>query len=261
MTFRSRWPNCFVKSILHTKMNRLCCCLFLAALFALTVAKKEKETPGPKLMMRRPDGVNASPKPVYLRLPSRDFGGEFTDLSQYKGQVLLVINVATFVVTYTQQYTDFNPLIEKNRENGKEFTILGFPCNNSTCKNQLRTMNFERYCTCSTRQRMAPHRNLHIYGKLEVNGQNHHPMYEFLKDSCPQTVVQIGKGEELMYNPIRTNDITWNFEVVFASLTFFTHFTHIVTEILVDKKGRPRSASIQLPGATVKLSSLTSRSC
>jgi glutathione peroxidase-family protein len=50
---------------------------------------------------------------------------------------------------------------------------------------------------------------------LEVNGQNHHPLYEFLKDTCPQTVVQIGKREELMYNPIRTNDITWNFEVGF----------------------------------------------
>lgn len=54
--------------------------------------------------------------------------GEFTDLSQYKGQVLLVINVATFCA-YTQQYTDFNPLIEKNRANGDEFTILAFPCN------------------------------------------------------------------------------------------------------------------------------------
>jgi glutathione peroxidase len=49
--------------------------------------------------------------------------GEFNDLSQYKGQVLLIINVATFCA-YTQQYTDFNPLIEKNRVNGEDFTIL-----------------------------------------------------------------------------------------------------------------------------------------
>lgn len=26
-----------------------------------------------------------------------------------------------------------------------------------------------------------PHQNLHIYGKLETNGENHHPLYEFLK--------------------------------------------------------------------------------
>lgn len=68
-----------------------------------------------------------------------------------------------------------------------------------------------------------PHRNLHIFGKLEVNGANQHPLYEFMKDSCPQTVVQIGKRDELMYNPIRVNDITWNFE-----------------KFLVDKQGRVR---------------------
>lgn len=39
------------------------------------------------------------------------------------------------------------------------------------------------------------------------------PLNFALQDSCPQTVTQIGKREELMYNPIRVNDITWNFEV------------------------------------------------
>lgn len=28
-----------------------------------------------------------------------------------------------------------------------------------------------------------PHRNLHIYGKVEVNGVDHHPLYEYLKVS------------------------------------------------------------------------------
>jgi glutathione peroxidase len=56
-----------------------------------------------------------------------------------------------------------------------------------------------------------------------VNGDNQHPLYEFLKDSCPQTVVQLGHSNELMYNPIRVNDITWNFE-----------------KFLVDRHGQPR---------------------
>jgi glutathione peroxidase len=43
-------------------------------------------------------------------------------IQNLKSQVFLIS-------AYTQQYTDFNPLIEKNRENGKEFTILAFPCN------------------------------------------------------------------------------------------------------------------------------------
>lgn len=32
-------------------------------------------------------------------------------------------------LAYTQQYNDFNGLIETNRANGQEFTILAFPCN------------------------------------------------------------------------------------------------------------------------------------
>ncbi|KAK5969926.1 Glutathione peroxidase [Trichostrongylus colubriformis] len=111
--------------------------------------------------------------------------GQFTDLSQYKGQVLLIINVATFCA-YTQQYTDFNPLIEKNVNGG--FTILAFPCNQ-------------------------------FY--LQEPAENHE--LSIIHESCPQTVEKIGKTDELMYNPVRANDITWNFE-----------------KFLIDRKGRPR---------------------
>ncbi|ETN76880.1 hypothetical protein RB195_021882 [Necator americanus] len=147
--------------------------------------------------------------------------GQFTDLSQYKGQVLLLINVATFCA-YTQQYTDFNPLIEKNVNGG--FTILAFPCNQFYLQEPAENhelMNGIMYVRPGNGWK--PHQNLHIYGKIDVNGENHHPLYEFLKESCPQTVEKIGKTNELMYNPVRANDITWNFE-----------------KFLIDRQGRPR---------------------
>ncbi|KHJ96198.1 glutathione peroxidase [Oesophagostomum dentatum] len=147
--------------------------------------------------------------------------GQFTDLSQYKGQVLLIINVATFCA-YTQQYTDFNPLIEKNVNGG--FTILAFPCNQFYLQEPAENhelMNGIMYVRPGNGWK--PHQNLHIYGKIDVNGENHHPLYEFLKESCPQTVEKIGKTNELMYNPVRANDITWNFE-----------------KFLIDRQGRPR---------------------
>ncbi|EYC45401.1 hypothetical protein Y032_0429g1302 [Ancylostoma ceylanicum] len=147
--------------------------------------------------------------------------GQFTDLSQYKGQVLLIINVATFCA-YTQQYTDFNPLIEKYANAG--FTILAFPCNQFYLQEPAENhelMNGIMYVRPGNGWK--PHQNLHIYGKIDVNGENHHPLYEFLKESCPQTVEKIGKTGELMYNPVRANDITWNFE-----------------KFLIDRQGRPR---------------------
>ena len=71
--------------------------------------------------------------------------------------------------------------------------------------------------------------NLHIYGKasfllqhqticnvkivvqLDVNGAKQHPLYEKLKADCPPTINEIGKRAELIYDPIRANDISWNF--------------------------------------------------
>lgn len=147
--------------------------------------------------------------------------GEFTDLSQYKGQVLLVVNVATFCA-YTQQYTDFNPLIERFADRG--FSLLGFPCNQFYLQEPAENhelMNGIMYVRPGNGWK--PHQNLHIYGKLEVNGENQHPYYEFLKETCPQTVDRIGNPNELMYTPIKASDITWNFE-----------------KFLIDKKGRPR---------------------
>uniref|UniRef100_A0A1I7TZX3 Glutathione peroxidase n=1 Tax=Caenorhabditis tropicalis TaxID=1561998 RepID=A0A1I7TZX3_9PELO len=147
--------------------------------------------------------------------------GEYTDLSQYRGQVLLMVNVATFCA-YTQQYTDFNPLIEKYQSQG--FTLIAFPCNQFYLQEPAENhelMNGIMYVRPGNGWK--PHQNLHIYGKLETNGENQHPVYEFVKESCPQTVDKIGKTDELMYNPIRASDITWNFE-----------------KFLIDRNGQPR---------------------
>jgi glutathione peroxidase-family protein len=50
--------------------------------------------------------------------------GEFIDFNQYRGQVVLIINVATFCA-YTQQYMDFAPLLAQNAD----LKIIAFPCN------------------------------------------------------------------------------------------------------------------------------------
>uniref|UniRef100_A0A0N4ZAY1 Glutathione peroxidase n=1 Tax=Parastrongyloides trichosuri TaxID=131310 RepID=A0A0N4ZAY1_PARTI len=185
--------------------------LFVTLCLHFTVVELVNAQPGPAVVDETTRWKECAPtnQSIY-DFQVETLQGEYTDLSQYKGQVLLIINVATFCA-YTQQYIDFNPLIEKH--NSKGFSILAFPCNQfylqEPAENHelLNGIKFVR-----PGNGFKPHKNLHIYGKLEVNGQNQHPLYEFLKDTCPGTINQIGKGEELMYNPIRQNDITWNFE-------------------------------------------------
>ncbi|CAG9535858.1 unnamed protein product [Cercopithifilaria johnstoni] len=125
-------------------------------------------------------------------------------------------------VAYTAQYNDYNPLLEKNSD--RTLNILAFPCNQFYLQEPAENhelLNGLKYVRPGNG--WEPHKNLHIFGKLDVNGENQHALYKFLKDNCPPTVPIIGKRHELMYNPIGTNDVTWNFE-----------------KFLIDKKGHPR---------------------
>ncbi|CAI2357591.1 unnamed protein product [Caenorhabditis sp. 36 PRJEB53466] len=191
--------------------------LALSALLTFAVAQ-----PGPKMVdeTTRWSQCKDTNQSIY-DFQVETLQGEYTDLSQYRGQVLLMVNVATFCA-YTQQYTDFNPLIEKYQSQG--FTLIAFPCNQFYLQEPAENhelMNGIMYVRPGNGWK--PHQNLHIYGKLDTNGDNQHPIYEFVKESCPQTVDKIGKTDELMYNPIRASDITWNFE-----------------KFLIDRNGQPR---------------------
>jgi glutathione peroxidase len=179
-------------------------------------------SPGPALIdettrWKQCDSTNQS---IY-DFQIESLNGTFGDLSAHRGQVLLIVNVATFCA-YTQQYTDFNPMLQQNSANG--FKILAFPCNQFYLQEPAENheiMNGLTYVRPGNG--WQPHNDLHIFGKVEVNGENNHPLYEFLKESCPQTVDRIGKRNELMYDVIGKNDITWNFE-----------------KFLIDRRGIPR---------------------
>jgi len=67
-----------------------------------------------------------------------------------------------------------------------------------------------------------PDKNLQIYGKLQVNGKDAHPMFKFLKSACPQTGDILGSIKLYFWDEVRANDIVWNFE-----------------KFVVDSKGRP----------------------
>ncbi|KAI6216789.1 Glutathione peroxidase [Aphelenchoides besseyi] len=186
-------------------------------LFAVTVAQNR---PGPPVI----DETTRWSKCWPTNLTIYDFSvekldGEFIDLNQYRGQVLLIVNVASFCA-YTQQYVDLNPLLSQNGD----LKIIAFPCNQFYLQEPAENHEIINTITkVRPGNGWKPHENLHIYGKIDVNGQKQHPLYEFLKGQCPPTVNQIGKREELMYNPIRANDVTWNFE-----------------KFLIDRFGRPR---------------------
>jgi glutathione peroxidase len=135
--------------------------------------------------------------------------GKQKSLRDYKGKVLLIVNVASYC-GYTKQYKGLEEIYKKYRDKG--FEIIAFPCNQFG--EQEPGTNEEIKNFCSTNYKIT----FQLFDKIDVNGDNAHPMYKFLKDEKPGI--------------LGTKDIKWNF-----------------TKFLIDKNGKviDRYASNKTP--------------
>lgn len=113
--------------------------------------------------------------------------GEELPLQPYKGQVLLIVNVAS-ECGLTPQYTELEALHQAYAARG--FSVLGIPCNQFGAQEPGSDADIARFC--AKRYRIT----FPMSGKLEVNGPNRHPLYRLLA----------GEGAEF------PGEITWNFE-------------------------------------------------
>lgn len=114
--------------------------------------------------------------------------GQETDLSQYQGKTVLVVNVAS-KCGFTPQYDGLEALYEKYKDQG--FVILGFPCNQFGAQEPGTNADIMDFC------KMNYGVTFPVMAKVEVNGKKAAPVYEFLKSSA--------KGL------FGTESIKWNF--------------------------------------------------
>lgn len=122
-------------------------------------------------------------------------------------------------------YTQMNELMDKYGPKG--LVILGFPCNQFG--HQENTANEE---ILNSLKYVRPGNNflpkMKILGKLDVNGEKADPLFVYLKDELPVTHPDGASGllmqdqRSIIWNPVRRNDISWNFE-----------------KFLIDRTGKP----------------------
>jgi glutathione peroxidase len=98
------------------------------------------------------------------------------ELSQLQGKVTLVVNVAS-KCGFTPQYKGLEDLYKKY--SGQGFTILGFPCNQFGAQEPGNNDEIVDFCS------MNYGVSFPIMSKIEVNGSNTAPVYDFLKSSAP----------------------------------------------------------------------------
>ena len=104
----------------------------------------------------------------------KDIDGKDATLAAYKGKVLLVVNVAS-KCGFTKQYTALEATHLKYQ--GKGFAVLGFPCNQFGGQEPGSNEVIKEFCS-SKFQVTFP-----LFDKIEVNGENRHPLYTALAGS------------------------------------------------------------------------------
>jgi len=114
-------------------------------------------------------------------------GKEF-DFSELKGKVVLIVNVAS-ACGFTPQYTELEALYQKFKDQG--FVILGFPCNQFGGQEPGTASEIESFCKLNYGVTFP------LMEKIEVNGDNVHPVYDYLKSQKSQMMM---------------TRIKWNFE-------------------------------------------------
>jgi glutathione peroxidase len=111
------------------------------------------------------------------------------DLNQYKGEVLLVVNVAS-KCGLTRQYTQLEEVYTKYK--GKGFKVLGFPANEFLGQEPGTDEEIAKFCSSKYKV------DFPMFSKIVVKGEGIAPLYQYLTSA--ET------------NPDFSGDITWNFE-------------------------------------------------
>lgn len=135
--------------------------------------------------------------------------GKEIDFAEFKGKVLLIINTAS-KCGFTPQFDGLEKLNEKYRDRG--LVCIGFPCNQFASQDPGSDSEIEGFC------RMNYGVTFQIMKKIDVNGPEAHPIFEYLKSQAPIEEYKglKAKAAATMFKTIsksveKDSDIKWNF--------------------------------------------------
>lgn len=123
----------------------------------------------------------------FYDLYAKKMNGQEIKMDEYKGKVILVVNTAS-KCGFTPQLTGLEELYKEYKDKG--FEILGFPCNQFAKQDPGTNKEISEFCLINYGVSFT------MFEKIDVNGENEHPIYKYLKSEA--------KG-------ILNKEIKWNF--------------------------------------------------
>ncbi|WNF38464.1 glutathione peroxidase [Bacillaceae bacterium IKA-2] len=118
---------------------------------------------------------------------AKNIRGEEVSMNEYKGKVVLVVNTAS-KCGLTPQFKGLEEVYQQYKDNGLE--ILGFPCNQFAKQESGNNEEIEQFCQINYGVTFT------MFEKINVNGENAHPLYKYLKSQAKS---------------ILSKEIKWNF--------------------------------------------------
>ena len=135
--------------------------------------------------------------------------GVEVDFAQYEGKVLLIVNTAS-KCGFTPQYDGLEALYQRYKDQG--LVILGFPCDQFAHQEPGSNEEIAEFC------RLNHGVTFPLMAKIDVNGANAAPIFEYLKTQAPTEEYKglKAKATHTMLKGIsksveKDSDILWNF--------------------------------------------------
>ncbi len=131
--------------------------------------------------------VNGETSENILDLTVKDIKGKEVKLSDYKGKVLLIVNVAS-KCGYTKQYSGLEAVYEKYKAQG--FEVLAFPCNDFGGQEPGTNEEIQEFCSSTYNVKFK------LFDKVKILGEEQAPLYTRLINS----------------KNVEQGNVKWNFE-------------------------------------------------
>ena len=114
-----------------------------------------------------------APMPSIYDFTLKDIDGRDRSLAEFKGQVLLLVNVAS-KCGFTKQYAGLEKLYQAYKDRG--FVVLGFPANNFMGQEPGTEAEIKSFCSLNYGVTFP------MFSKISVKGKTIHPLYAYLTD-------------------------------------------------------------------------------
>ncbi|MFS8046361.1 glutathione peroxidase [Rhizobium sp. BR 314] len=141
-----------------------------------------------------------------LDIPVKRIDGSDTTLADYRGKVIMVVNVAS-KCGLTVQYEALEKLYEDKRDEG--LVIAGFPANDFKGQEPGTNEDILSFCTLTYDVQFP------MFSKIAVTGQDRHPLYNGLIASGVEATGDGPMRERLAKHDLETGQdggVVWNFE-------------------------------------------------